>query len=687
LATDSWAIRASTALFGLSIAIGIAPWLQLPARASDPVSALRVAGYSPAGLILQFALAVLLTAGFAILGERVARVLDGYRWAAVSYCAALLLAPVALMFWGNLRHVGLLGATAAAIVAVRKRDPRFDRGDVVLIPIALSCYMAFLDLGFGRTPLPAFLRALIAVFALRLVVRASDRMVGSSLALLTQLGWFHPVVPLIVIFGAPFLPLRLPRRIVYPIVVFIYPLTVLTLPPPTTANFFEDSHNVPVAAEMLRGEKPYTDIVPTHGLIFDGALDYAALRMGVRSLRTILEIRLVAGVLSAVAIYCVVGAATGSADAGLLGAFLAFSLFSGSTLWMRPAAALFALAAAVAATRLRFRRWFIAAGALVVAAFLVSVDFGTYSGLLTLFAAFRSRALKELAIGVAALLVPLLVLFAILGFAGDFVRVNVEEVFGGQSAGFDRLLTIPEGLRSPALMHTLPNTLEPALWVLAFITACVILARSPFRARRQDALALIGVWTVVAAAAYVRRGSFHFAPALAPFVAAGLWTLSRRARTVSLVLTAVVVLLAEPFRHALIVIPGLREPRTEGPLFDPTTTASIDAARRFAATLRPGETFVDFSNSALLYPLLGRDCPLRHIGVTSYQKEEAQREVIARIERNPRIRAALITFPGSNQNIDNVPNSTRAPLVWAYLQRNFTPAFEENGVVFWRRSK
>jgi hypothetical protein len=686
LATDGWAIRASTAAFGFSLAIGIAPWLQLPARPGDPVSALRAAGYSPAGLILQFALAVLLTAGFAILGERVARLLDGYRWAAVSYCAALLVAPVALMFWGNLRHVVLLGATAAAIVAVRKRDPRFDRGDAVLIPAALSCYIAFLDLGFGRTPLAAFLRALIAVFALRLVVRASDRMVGSPLALLTQLGWFHPLVPLAIVFCAPFLPLRLPRRVVYPIVVFAYPLAVLTLPPPTTANFFEDSHNVPVAAEMLRGEKPYTDIVPTHGLISDALLDYAALKTGVRSLRTILEVRLVAGVLSAVAIYCLVLAATGSVDAGLLGAFLAFSLFPGSALWFRPSAALFALAAAVAGTRLRSARWFIAAGALSFVAWLVSLDFALYATIVALFAAFRARALRPLFIGIAAAALPALLLFAAFGFAGDFVRGTFGEILGGHGGYFSRPLAIPDCLRSPALLHQLTACLDPMLWAIAFLTSCAALARSPFRARRSDGPWLIGVWIVVAAASFVERGNHHFNVAAAPFLVAALWTLSRHARTVAAVLIVAVALFAEPFRHALLVVPQLRIAPPPGALFEPVVTASIDAARRFDATLRPGETFVDFTNSALLYPLLGRDCPLRHVEVANYQGEEAQRDVIARIERNPRVVAALVAFPGSNASVDSIPNAERAPLVWAYLQRNFTPAFEENGVIFWRRT-
>jgi hypothetical protein len=114
-------------------------------------------------------------------------------------------------------------------------------------------------------------------------------------------------------------------------------------------------------------------------------------------------------------------------------------------------------------------------------------------------------------------------------------------------------------------------------------------------------------------------------------------------------------------------------------------TTSIRASQRFVATLKPDETFVDFANSALLYALLHRDCPLRQVEVANYQSDVEQRDVIERIKRNPKIRAALIVFPGSDQRVDGITNADRAPLVWAFLQQNFTPAFAEDGVVFWKR--
>lgn len=721
-----WSVRASTALFGLSLAIAIAPYLQLRARPGDPLSALKLEGYRPSGLTLQFFAVVLLTALFAILGERMARLLADHRWAADCYSMALLAGPLTLMYYGNWRHLLLVGATAAAIVALRRRDPHFTLLDAILLPAFLSCCIAFLDTNFGHTPVATALRAAIAIFAVRFLVRSADAFAFTPLALLAQAGWLMPavsgaiaivvllLVPLIVdrfarrgergagsaesgeqaagpsalsspsVLRAPHSALR--RNLIYPLIVFLYPLAVLNGTAPYTMNIFEDSHAVPVATEMMRGERPYTDIVPTHGLIADGVIDLVGLEIGGGSLRKVLLVRLLAGVTSAAALYFLTLAATGSAELALLGTFLAFSLTSGVAIWTRPPAALFALAATVAATRLRSRRWFIVAGAVVVVTWLVSVDFALYSTIVALFAAFRSRALGALAIGIAAAAAPLLLLFAVLGFALDFLRVTFFELPSTHSVYFIHQLSIPDVLRSPAILHhlTSEDAIYAFIWLIALIASCVALARSPFRARRADAPWLIGVWMVVAAASWIERGNSYFYLALAPFAVAALYALSRRSRPVAVALTIALVLLAQPFRHIITVVPELRA-ATAPPLFDETSDRSIRAARRFSKTLKPGETFVDFSNTALLYSLLGRDCPLRWVEVANYQPEEMQRQVIDRIEHNSHIRAALIACPPTNSDVDGVPNRERAPLVWSYLQRNFTPAFDEDGVVFWRR--
>ncbi|HEX3580849.1 MAG TPA: hypothetical protein VH087_03745, partial [Thermoanaerobaculia bacterium] len=691
---------ASTAVFGLTLAIALAPYLQLRARPDDPLSALKVAGYRPAGSMLQFLLAVLLTALFAIAGERVARLLAEHTWAPECYSIALLAAPLTLMYYGNWHHVLLVGVVAAAIVVFRRHDPHFTIGDVILIPAFLSCYIAFLDTNFGHTPVATALRAAIAIFVVRVIARSSDGFVFTPLALLAEAGWLPRmtggiiaavvllVIPLVWHWLAVHCAQCTVRRalIAYPLIALLYPLALLHGTPPYTFSIFEDSHSLPVATEMMRGERPYRDIVPTHGLVSDGVIDWLGMKAGHGSLDTVRRTRLILGVAGSLATYLLTLAATGSAELALLGAFLAMLLAPDTAIWLRPPVAIFALAATVAAVRLRSRRWFIVAGALVVIAWLFSVDFALYSAVVALFAAFRMRALRALGIGVAAAAIPLLLLFALFGFAGDFLRVTFVELPATHSAYFHYPLSLPEVLRSPAILHHLTSdeAIYAVLWVIALIAACAALARSPFRSRRGDAVWLIAVWMVVATASWVERGNNYFHVAMMPFVVAALYILARRSRPAAIALTIAIVLLAQPFRHVITLIPELHAIQAP-PLFDERADRSIRAARHFDATLAKGETFVDFSNAAITYSLLGRDCPLRYVEAANYQPEAMQRDVIRTIEQNQHIRAALIAFPGTDSWVDGVPNQNRAPLVWAYLQKNFAPSFNEDGVEFWRR--
>jgi hypothetical protein len=74
-----------------------------------------------------------------------------------------------------------------------------------------------------------------------------------------------------------------------------------------------------------------------------------------------------------------------------------------------------------------------------------------------------------------------------------------------------------------------------------------------------------------------------------------------------------------------------------------------------------------------------------HTEIPFVESPAAQREVIAMLERDRTVRAALIDFPDVFTAIDGVPNRVRAPLVWHYLEQHFAPAFAEHGVVFWIR--
>jgi hypothetical protein len=497
---------------------------------------------------------------------------------------------------------------------------------------------------------------------------------------------------------------RLLRNVVYPIAVFAYPLSLLGINAPPHVSFFEDGHDVPVAAEMMRGERPYRDIIPMHGFVPDGALSFVAMKAGAHSLGALLTVRQIVSALGATAVYVLVLAATGSAEAGLLAVFLAVSMFPSQMVWLRPSMALFALACVVAATRLRSRRWFVIAGAAIVAAFLVGIDFGICSILVALVAAVRSRALVPLLIGVSIALVPLLIVFGIFGFAVDFFRVTAVDILGNRGAYFIEPLSIPPSLRwTSTIVGGLGDTRSLAFltWIVALIASTAGLAASPLRARRGDGVWYIGAWIVAAGGSYVDRQNIYFIVAGAAFIVAALWTLSRHARTAAMMLSVFGALLANPFAHVMSVVPGLREtrglpigggafytgtPRGGNAVFDRGAVTAIDAARRYVTTsMKPDETFVDFTNATLLYYLLDRDCPLRQTQVGLYESEPAQREVIGRIERNRKITAALVSFPAAYSSIDGIPNRERAPLVWKYLQEHFALAFDEQGVVFWKR--
>jgi hypothetical protein len=715
------AIRAATAVYGGALAIAIAPALQRTASPGDLPGHMASNGLSPSGPPLQFAALLAGVLLFALLGGPIARLAGEKRWVIIGYCIAVGSAPLTLMHFGTWRHVMLHGVVAAGILAARRLEPRFSRHDAVLLPTLLSCYFAFLDLGFGKQPLATFLRAVIAVLALRLIVGAISRIEHpglafalSPLALLFQLQWLEPrpaaVMALIWIATTPFAAARLAEGrlkrfaayVAYPLVACLYPLALLGVTTPPVVDFFEDAHNVLPASEMFRGERPYRDIVPMHGFISDGGLDLLAMKLGATSLGPILRTRLVVGTLAAAAIYFVALAATGMADAALLAVFLALALFPSEVVWLRVVTALMALACCVAGTRLRERRWFLAAGALAALTLLVSLDFAIYTGAVALIAALRARALRLLAAGAAAVSVVALLLFAIAGVAVDFVRVTVTEVLTAGAAYLSAPAAIPDCLRSATTLvdrFSNPDCLAFVIWCVALIGSATMLARSPLRARRNDAVWYVGLWMVFAALSFIERRHLYFAFGAAAFVAGTLPLLARRSRTAAAILIVVLVFLARPFLHIFDVATPLRSaaarsdwlvakahPRIRGARVDERTRQALRATEHYVyASLHRDETFFDFANAGLLYYLFDRDDPVRHIEVGMYERQDLQREVIAAIERNPRVRAALITFPSADSAIDGVPNRDRAPLVWRYLQDHFEPVFSEEGVVFWRR--
>jgi len=679
-------VRAAFAIYGASIAIALAPSLQSRVRPGALPSGIAKLGFDASGPMRQFALLLVLTFAFAALSTLVMRVIAERRWAMWTASIALASAPITLIYYGNLRHVLLHGLVATAVVLARRLEPHFSRADVVLIPTVLSFYFAFLDLGFGHTPIAAFLRAAIVTLALRLCV-SSCALAAAPLAFLLQWNaWlalaFLIATPFVLAFTVTEIRLRrFARYIAYPIGVAAYALALLNPAAAQRVDFFEDGHDMQPAQAMLHGKRPYTDIVPIHGFMSDGGLAWVVFKLGGDSMGDVLKARLVIASCTAIAIYFLGLAATGSAEAALLAVFLAYSLLPSAVVWMRALFAVAALACTVASVR--NRRWMIAAGALLVIAALFSLDLAIDSAIVALIAAIRWRSWKQLAIGLLAAGIPVLLVFATGGFAVDFFRVTLTDVLGGRGAYVIAPLKMPACNLVTSLGDR--NCLSFFAWVIALIATAA--------ARRLNAVWLIGFWIVIAGTSYVERQHHYFDFAVAVFLTALLW------RRRNVVLIILLVVLARPFEHLFDLATPLRRnhgiptagaapfagnPRAAGVVFDPPALAALNTTQRFLATLPPGDTFVDFANAGLLYYLFDRETPIRHMSVPMYESAAAQREVIAALERR-RPGAALIVFPAALSNIDDVANRDRAPLVWQYLQTHYAPATEENGVVFWKR--
>jgi hypothetical protein len=763
-ARRAWCVRASSAAWGLALAAALGGRLQRPAPPGQIPGAMTALGLDAAGPFLQLAALIVVPMVCALAGALAARRLAAApRWVLVTLCIVLAAAPLALVYCGQggaLPEILLLGGIAAAgtvasglvpgrpagrrttlddrpaAPAARQRDRRsggFSRWDLLLVPTSLVCYFAILDLVQGwRRPVACLLAAAVFTLALRLAAgrigslrRPGLALAPAPLAVLLQLQWLPAkaaaIAALAWIAAAPLAVAVLARTpaaerrlraavalAVYPLFVFAYPVALLGIDSPLRLDFFEDGHELLPAGEMLRGRLPYVDAVPPHGLVTDGGLDFLVLESGHVSTREVLRVRRVVRCLNFPAVYAVALAATGAADAGLLAALLSITLFPG--MGLRPAIALFALAGAVAATRLRSPRWLAATGAACAAAFLVSPDYAAYSGIVAAVAAVRSahrgRALAALAAGAAAASAAILAAFAAMGFAGAFLRVTFRELplagrayVIGPLAGPDCLRTLATSVAS----WVQPECICVLMWILVVMATAAGLARAPFAAARSDGVWLLGLWIALSGAAYAERRHLYASIAMAAFLICALYLLARqRARAAAVALAVAVAWLANPLGHVFGLATTLRAaggamstaggveiaaiPRCRGVFIETSLQAPIDAVRRFVGSrLRPGETWFDFTDHPVLYYLFARGCPMRHQEIPFIESAAAQREVIAMLERDRSVRAALIDFPDVFTAIDGVSNRVRAPLLWSYLEQHFTPAFDDHGVVFWTR--
>lgn len=762
-------LRVCAALWGLAIGVSLLPFWTRPAPPNQPPGHMTALGID-AHASFRFAVGLMLLPMLVAFITRRATALlardDTRPWARNTFCAATVLT---IWYVFNERNLPVsIGVPLAALVlaiALRRFDAGFRRGDMILIPTVAAVYIALLDL-LVHPVQKVMLAAILLVFAVRVGAAALGRaarpgagapthlaFAAAPLALALQthfLGYRQrhmPWPPLILALATPILlrlvvpgTARACKRlrvaiafVVYPLAAYSYfsAISLLAAEGMPHADLFEDSHNVLAASEMLRGEKPYRDIIPSHGLIQDGLLPYAALRTGPDTLGRVLKVRGLVGALNVIGNYAVAAAATGSPEIGIATVFLGMMMgTSGGSPRVLPA--MVALVVIAAALRKRDPRWLAAAGALVVLGIFTSLDFGGVALITILVAALRFRgqrlqALKYAAIGGVGASIVAFIVLAIYGIAGDFVRVTLFEI-----APLTAAYALPPYNMPPALagMSNVPEVLATLFnksvflyvaWALIAIAAAAALARpdvgrvlqparTGWRARptsrrraRDEAILIIAVFSVITGLSYAERHHLYWQFTLAPLAVAAIFRLSRsrdlsvRAFVPAAVIVALMV--GQPTQHLAIIgmlrhahgpiEPGWRElglPRAQGALINDRDAAVIDVVHRYATPrLAEDETFFDFSNRGLLYFLLDRDCPIRQPEGAFYETEALQREVIARLERNPRVRFALVSAGVDAAAVDGIPNSTRAPLVWAYIQQHFALDYEEGGLAFWVR--
>jgi len=714
-------LSAAFALWGLAIAISLITVFRQPAPPGQTPGAATVAGFDAHGPMRWMFALMLLPLLVPLVLRPLTRIIHA-AWARNAIVATSLATLWLVSVHQSWRVAVVPFALVLAIAVAVRRPLHFTRRDAVLLPVFLTTLIALVDLFPKTSVFDLVPYAALLVLALRIAVAFIPSPLPPALAFLIAplglvlqtgffardqryFGWHALALAIVTPFVLRFV-LRNRRRAVLILTMVVYPLSLYaywnalsrtTAEGKPKVNYFEDGHALLPASEYLRGERAYRHILPAHGLVEDGFFDYLVFQTGDVTVGRTLKAREVVAGLMAIALFFLAWALIGSAEGALLAVFLSIMMgvFT-PTIRMLPAIATLALIAG--AVRWRRPRWFAYAAFGCVVCGITSLDFAAYT-FATLIAAVAKRrtGFSPSLLGLTAGVVPLFLTFAILGILDDFFRGTFIEVLGAGPAYTLGFFVPPEALSARRFFpEVLAVALEPRVFAylfwpaMAVFTGVTIARRWP---RRFEPLVLVALWGVLTGISYAERFHLYFGMIAALLIAA--WIV----RTRSLVLLGIAIVLASPTTHFAVIginritrapsaewveVPEV--PRARGALWRASDAAAIRSVQKYVTlSLKPDETFLDFANSGILYFLFRRDCPIRQYEVAFFQSEEAQREVIRRIESNPKIRAVLVTHTPGGRIIVDIPNAWRAPLVQQYLETHFEPDFEEGEIAFWRR--
>lgn len=486
---------------------------------------------------------------------------------------------------------------------------------------------------------------------------------------------------------------------------------------PPMGNFFEDGHGLLPASEYLRGELPYKDIVPGHGLIADGVLQAVELRVFGDDYRGLSRGLKVVGAFFWPLVYAVGVAATGSPAFGFWGAALSFLAFP-QYMFFRVMASLVCLALAARAARTGKPGAWLAAGAALPIAMLFALEFSFYAGAAAAaaLAVSRGRRLanaRRFLAGAFLSAAVVGIVFAILRILRDFLYdtfVFIPRLFPAYALGTPAAPASLGGhLQSLEAFTSLADRDALYYWflIVALVVTSSLLVRAPAVSSRGRALLPLLVWFCAGTLSVIERHHFGYPLFVAQIgmLLLARWLKGHRPWSslrgwVAVAVISVAILAQRPgdFVPAVVFglanaqpppgVAGLSEPaRARGVLF-PKDDAGVIATT--GAFLRSGllgqeETWLDFASAPLLYYLFNRDCPIRYYEVAFFETRAAQEEVIAAIARNKRVKAVLMRTGRPTDWVDGISNDQRAPLVFAYILKEFRPAFAKDGVEFWIR--
>ena len=721
----------SFAVWGLAIAIAMSSLLRGPARPGQTMSLATLsnidAGASMRWMLCLMIFPLVLPIALRPISRKLA---EGQVWARNVVLVAPLVTLWLTSFFQNVAWATVpCAVVVASAVGLRSREMQFTRRDVVLVPVFLSMVIACVDLMPGTAAHLHVLIAAMVVLALRIAVALIPSpltpglaFVIAPLALVLQTGFFARdqsylgwnalalalVTPFVlrVFLRNERVALRLLTMVTLPLALYAYAnaINLTTAFGKPRVNYFEDGHALLPASEYLRGELPYRDVLPGHGLIEDGLIDYAVFLTGDVSVGRALKVREIVGQLTAVALYALAFAATGSAESAFLAVLLSMMMGTFTTT-IRMLAALVALALVVAGVRRRSPRMFGWAGLATVLCGLTSLDYAFYTFVALIAAMLLTGfrvTIKPVLIGIAAGVIPLFGTLAAFGIVDDFLRSTFVEMPAASAAyrmGFFRASAAM--LQRPSLPEALSRALDPEVYsylIWSLIVVCLGAALTRRWSRREQPLLVLAVWVMLAGISYAYRFNLYFGMIASVLLAAAIFLLVRRRSALAWVGIVAAIVLAQPTTHASVL--GMNRaargkppadwveirdiPRARGALWHDRDAASIGKLRKYVAlTLGPDETFFNFTETPIVHYVLRRDCPIREYESAFYQSEEKQREVIRILESNRKIRAVL--YREGAFSIDFIPPSQRAPLVHQYLVENFERDFEDGDVELWRR--